>query len=113
VRSRITGPIAFAAVVAVVLSCGEIRESEMLCEEAVSRLDECCPEIDPRRLNCIHQDGCGTQLEPVFTVRASDCLRDKPCELLKDEGICDGLRQLSYKPYPYQSRIDFEAEACR
>ena len=112
-RSRITGPIAFAAVVAVVLSCGEIRESEMLCEEAVSRLDECCPGIDPRRLNCIHQDGCGTQLEPVFTVRASDCLRDKPCELLKSDGICDGLRQLSYEPYPFQSRLDFEAEACR
>jgi hypothetical protein len=114
VRSRrITGPIAFAAVVAVVLSCGEIREGEMLCEEAVSRLDECCPEIDPRRLNCIYQDGCGTDLKPVFTVKASDCLRERPCEVLREQGICDGLKQLSYQPYPYQSRLDFEREACR
>jgi hypothetical protein len=114
VRSRrITGPFAFAAVVAVVLSCGDLRESEMLCEEAVSRLDECCPEIDPRRLNCIYQQGCGTDLVPVFTVRASECLRERSCETLRDQGICDGLQQLSYQPYPYQSRIEFESEACR
>lgn len=111
-RSR-WGPFGFAAVVGVVLSCGEIREGEMLCEEAVSRLDECCPEIDPRRLNCIYQDGCGENLQPVFTVRASECLRDRACEVLKDQGICDALRQLSYQPYPYQSRFDFEREACR
>lgn len=115
-RSRlITGPIAFAAVVAVVLSlsCGDIRESEMLCEEAVSRLDECCAEIDPRRLNCIYQQGCGTDLVPVFTVKASECLRERPCEVLRDQGICEGLKLLSYEPYPYQSRIEFENEACR
>ena len=112
-RSRITGPIAFAAVVAVVLSCGEIRETEMLCEEAVSRLDECCPEIDPRRLNCIHQDGCGTKLEPIFTAKASDCLRDRPCESMREQGICEGLKKLSYEPYPFQSRLEFEQEACR
>lgn len=85
----------------------------MLCEEAVSRLDECCPDIDPRRLNCIYQDGCGTDLEPVFTIAASECLRERPCEVLKEKGICDGLKQLSYQPYPYQSRLDFEREACR
>ena len=85
-RSRITGPIAFAAVVAVVLSCGEIREGEMLCEEAVSHLDECCPDIDPRRLNCIYQDGCGTDLKPIFTIKASDCLRDRPCDVLMEKG---------------------------
>jgi hypothetical protein len=112
-RRRITGPIAFAGVVAVVLSCGEIREDEMLCEEAVSRLDECCPEIEPRRLNCIHQEGCGNDLEPIFTPAASDCLRDRPCDVLRTQGICDGLRQLSFQPYPHQSRIAFEKEACR
>ena len=112
-RRRITGPIAFAGVVAVVLSCGEIREDEMLCEEAVSRLDECCPEIDPRRLNCIYQDGCGTDLTPVFTAAASECLRDRGCDDLKSRGVCDGLKKLSYVPYPYQVRREFEAEACR
>jgi hypothetical protein len=85
----------------------------MLCEEAVSRLDECCPEIDPRRLNCIYQDGCGTDLKPVFTVAASECLRAPPCEVLREKGICEGLQQLSYQPYPYQSRLDFERESCR
>jgi hypothetical protein len=112
-RLRPTGPIAFAVVVAVSLSCGEIREGEMLCEEAVSRLDECCPEIDPRRLNCVYQDGCGTELRPIFTMKASNCLRDDSCEDLQGRGICDGLKQLSYVPYPYQRQIDFEKEACK
>lgn len=117
-RSRIhsrSRPLAVAAVVAVVLavSCGEIRESEMLCEEAVSRVDECCPETDPRRFNCIHQTGCGRELYPVFSTAASDCLRDRPCDVLRERGICDGLRQLSYQPYSFQDRSDFEEEACR
>ena len=90
-----------------------VGETEMLCEEAVSRLDECCPEIDPRRLNCIHQDGCGTTLEPIFTGKASDCLRDRPCDSIREQGICDGLKQLSYEPYQFQSRFEFEQEACR
>lgn len=112
-RLRPTGPIALAAVVAVVLSCGEIREDEMLCEEAVSRLDECCSEIDPRRLNCVYQDGCGTELRPIFSPSASDCLRDRPCDVLRERGICDGLQKLSYEPYPFQNRSAFEKEACR
>jgi hypothetical protein len=112
-RLRPRGPIAFAAVVAVVLSCGSIREDEMLCEEGVSRLDECCPEIDPRRLNCIHQDGCGTELHPILDISAANCLRERSCDDLRNRGICEGLRKLSYEPYPYQSVNEFETEACR
>lgn len=111
-RSR-RGPLLFAGAVAVVLSCGEIREDEMLCEEAVSRLDECCPNIDPRRLNCVYNDGCGTALVPVFTPAASDCVRERACADMQARGICDGLRQLSYQPYPFQERSAFEKEACR
>ena len=112
-RRRITGPIAFAAVVAVVLSCGEIREDEMLCEEAVSHLQDCCPDIDPRRINCVHQEGCGRDLVPVLSGAASDCISGRDCEDLRARGVCDGLRQRSYEPYNFQSRTEFEKEACR
>lgn len=114
-RSRFTGPIVFAAVVAVVLSfsCGDIRESEMLCEEAVSHLDECCPDIDPRRLNCVYQQGCGTDLTPVLTVNASECIRERSCEELKGQGICEGVKLLSYEPYPFQRTSELEREVCR
>lgn len=112
-RRRITGPIAFAAVVAVVLSCGEIREDEMLCEEAVSHLEECCPDIDPRRFNCIHQEGCGRDLDPVLTRAASECVSGRDCDDLRSRGVCDGLRQRSYEPYNFQSRGEFEKESCR
>lgn len=105
--------LAFGAVVAVVLSCGEIREDEMLCEEAVSHLEECCPTIDPRRLNCVYDQGCGTDLVPVLTPDASECLSATGCADLQSRGICDGIRQLSYQPYPFQDRLSFEREACR
>lgn len=85
----------------------------MLCEENVSRLEDCCPKIDPRRLNCVYQEGCGTQLVPVLTEKASDCLRERSCADLQARGICDGIRQLSYQPYPFQERGAFEKEACR
>lgn len=85
----------------------------MLCEEAVSRLEECCPKIDPRRINCVYQEGCGTDLIPVFTPVASECLRTRPCAELEADGTCEALRQLSYQPYPFQERASFEREACR
>ena len=107
------GPIAFGAVVAVVLSCGSVREDETLCEEAVARLDDCCPKIDSRRFNCTYNEGCGTDLNPVLSAKASNCIRDTGCTDLVDRGICDGMVQLSYQPYPFQTRADFEAEACR
>lgn len=107
------GPLAFAAVVAVALSCGEIREDEMLCEEAVSHLEDCCPNIDPRRFNCVHDEGCGTQLFPVLEPQAADCVRNASCRDLQNKQICDGLRQLSYVPYPFEDRTAFTSEACR
>ena len=50
---------------------------------------------------------------PIFTVKASNCLRDASCEDIQSRGICDGLKQLSYEPYPFQKQIDFEKEACQ
>ena len=85
----------------------------MMCEEAVSHLEECCPRIDNRRFNCEYNDGCGTDLVPVLSIRASNCIRSADCGNLQARGVCDGLRQLSYEPYPFQDRSSFEVEACR
>src|SRR5215213_2809305 len=102
-------------IVGVVFACGGIDSEEMLCEEAVVRVETCCEKIDVGRFNCIEQAaGCGTQARrPAFTENASACIRDTSCSDLRDKGKCDGLRQLHYGPYPVQDRAAFEKEACR
>ncbi|MBX3264191.1 MAG: hypothetical protein KIS78_29195 [Labilithrix sp.] len=106
-------PYAVVLVVGVALSCGEITEDEMVCEEAVARLERCCSEIDPRRINCVFAQGCDADLAPVLTSRASGCLGDASCADMRSRGICSGIRQLSLVPYQFQSREAIEAEACR
>jgi len=106
-------PLCVALLVGVALSCGEISEEEMVCEEAVSRLEACCPEIDPRRINCVHAQSCNAELVPVLTSRASACVVEASCDDLRSRGACHGIRELSFEPYQFQSRPAFEAEACR
>ena len=106
-------PLCVALLVGVALSCGDISEEEMVCEEAVARLETCCPEIDPRRINCVYAQSCDAELVPVLTPRASACVAETSCDDLKARGSCQRIRELSFEPYQYQSRPALEAEACR
>ena len=106
-------PLCVALLVGIALSCGEITEEELVCEEAVARLEACCPEIDPRRINCVHAQSCNAELVPVLTSRASECLSESSCDELKSRGSCQRIRELSFEPYQFQSRPAIEAEACR
>jgi hypothetical protein len=95
------------------LSCGDIAEDELACEQGAARLEACCPQINPVRINCRNQPGCNGNLAPVLNERASTCLTEASCADLGERGICDGLRQLLFVPYQFQSRPALEAEACR
>ena len=106
-------PICVALFVGVALSCGEISEEEMVCEETVARLETCCPELDPRRINCVHAQSCNAELVPVLTLRASECVAEASCDELRSRGTCQRIRELSFEPYQFQSRTAIEAEACR
>lgn len=112
-RRSVFHPIVVVAVVAIALSCGSIREDEALCEVAVARLDECCPQMEPRRFNCVHDEGCNNNLYPTFSERASECILDASCDQLRSSGKCEAIRQLSLVPYTFQDRDDFQQEACR
>ena len=74
------------------------------CEEAYARLEECCPDFDTpinacrhnryRRTSCDGQVGYGGT-DPIFVIGESECIRDKSCDALMTEGICeayDGVR---------------------
>ncbi len=100
-----SGPRVLAAVVALILACSngkdeqdddQFREDVIVCEEAVARLEHCCPGFDVRSIECryryAHREGCGTttteRTEPAFTKAESACVRAASCEDLVAKGAC-------------------------
>jgi hypothetical protein len=102
-----------AILVGIVLSCGSVRNDELVCEEAVARLENCCPTFDPRRFDCEYIDSCNGGNLPAVDEHAAQCIRDRACGDLGALGICAGLIQLSDEPYPVALRDAIEREACR
>lgn len=113
-RAGRAGVLATIATVAVVLSCGEIREDEMKCEESVSKVTDCCPQLDPHRFVCIYdQIGCGSRnLVPIFSAKASDCIETRSCQDLQAKS-CENFRRLSINPNETRDIPAFEKEACQ
>lgn len=102
---------AVTLLVVVVVSCGSIDDEELQCEEAVARLEDCCPSFEPRRFNC-RPNGCnGTP--PALTEDAAECIRERGCSELRSSGSCDRLVRISREPYPSFARDEIRAEACR
>jgi hypothetical protein len=98
--------------VAFVFACGEIREDEMECEEAVARLADCCSNVETNRFVCIKTHGCGgATLTPDFTADGSECIRKKSCEEIGPS--CAALRDLSNVPRTSARNPQFDIEACR
>ena len=95
----------------IVLSCGSIRDDELVCEEAVSRLEDCCPSFEPRRFSC-DRGGCNPNV-PALDERAADCVRERACGDLQSKGICENLIRLSNQPYPSSLTDEIEREACK
>ena len=48
--------VLIAAFVAVALACGSIRQDQLECEEAVTKLTQCC-SFDPSPIQCVYSDG--------------------------------------------------------
>ncbi|MBX3228658.1 MAG: hypothetical protein KIT84_08400 [Labilithrix sp.] len=98
-----------ALFVAAALSCANFDNDELQCEEAVSRLEECCPDIDARRFSC--DVGCNSGVD--FTNRAAGCVRDRSCDDLRNRDICAAMTRIANEPYPGQSTAQIEQEVCR
>jgi hypothetical protein len=105
----------FAAALLVSLSCGEITKEELACEQAVSKLRDCCEALDARRLPCVESSGgCAEgSASPMLTPRASDCALTADCEHLVSSGACDGVVRLSLVVNSLKDRDAIEKEACR
>lgn len=69
------------------------REDELLCEEAVARLRDCCSEADLRYVSCTYSAGCETS-SPNISPSDSRCIRSRSCVELQQQGTCEALAAL-------------------
>jgi hypothetical protein len=88
---------------------GNIQESELFCEEAVARLEQCCGQLE-RQFQCVYREatwsegGCEESMlidpgvSPDIGVDDSECLRGMSCEAMNTRGTCAVARD------PAQSR---------
>lgn len=68
------------------------REDEFLCEEAAIHLEECCPDLEVGELDCTFSMGCGSTTYPGLTPEESDCIRERPCDALREQGVCEKVQ---------------------
>ena len=93
------------------LACGnsrndddDLREDVLFCEDALAKLDKCCPGFRTQDVSCDHhytnESGCGftqrTEIDPAITVRSARCIQDASCEQLVNTKVCE--RAQSVKP---------------
>lgn len=73
----------------------QFREDVLRCEDALARLQSCCPGFDPIPVDCnfYHSSGgCGggtTDVRPAFSVDESKCIAVTSCEALVANGVCE------------------------
>jgi hypothetical protein len=73
---------------------GGLRQDEIDCEQAVSYLQGCCPNLDPSNVVCVHDRGCSTHIDPELTIAESQCILATSCHDAIATGICERLRAL-------------------
>ena len=74
----------------------QFREDVIWCEEAIARLEQCCPGFDGAAVQCryyySYNEGCGSaetrRVEPAFTKNESRCIHDTACAELVAAGVC-------------------------
>jgi len=81
-----------------------IEVSELYCEEAVARLQECCGELGTAPFACVYraavysEPGCGESVlldpgvDPDIDASVSRCLQRTSCEAMVARGICAAAR---------------------
>jgi hypothetical protein len=96
-----------AGAVFIALACGNIREDELECEEAVAKLDSCCSNFDSSPIQCTFQSDCSSTTYPDLDEPTSRCIRDESCDVIVGTGVC--ARAL--KAHPTDSTSDDGADA--
>ena len=71
--------------------CDGLSEDEVLCEESVAKLRECCGASFGGGIECYHADsgGCAAPRRPAVSRDKSLCLLRHSCDELRNGGSCD------------------------
>ena len=90
------------------------RKDVILCEEAVVQLRDCCPGFDDISPDaCEYFEGCSGSRATLLNVTTSECIRDKECAELVDQGICDRAHlQLVLAPVDESSSTRNTVQVC-
>jgi hypothetical protein len=75
-------------VLVVLFACGDMRQDELDCEEAVSHLQSCCPGFDSSGIQCIYVAGCEDSTLPDISIQQSQCIRGEDCSRLVTTAVC-------------------------
>lgn len=127
-RSSLSLAFAWGAIVAALFACTsddyesdseDLTEEVLSCEEAVSKLGDCCPKVSSV-LSCqdyrYRSTGPDCQGNPQFSeghtlpslnLQESKCIRRRSCKDLIDTGVCE--RALN--AYPRGSSVRGESES--
>ena len=85
-RRSLTLMVALCSSVTLMCATG-IDERQLECEEAVARLQECCPDLRISELRC-HPEGCDGVTTPTLTLDESKCILNETCGAITSADTC-------------------------
>jgi hypothetical protein len=72
---------------------GGLREDELECEQAVAKLQGCCPDYADAQIECHHSTICGLT-EPALSIAESQCIAQLSCEEIVARDLCARTKDL-------------------
>jgi hypothetical protein len=66
-----------------------LREDEVVCEDALARIKECCGNSYSSNISCVYvDDGDCSVTYPSLSVSEGDMVRQQSCDAIIAEGYC-------------------------
>ncbi len=95
-KERLTRATLVALVLGFTVRCGPgITSDEFHCEVAMARLAECCPSFPLHDMTCQSVPrGCGYALRSQITGDEASGIRERSCQELLDDGLCEVVPSL-------------------
>jgi hypothetical protein len=82
--------VSIAVGTACVGSDSGVREDELICEEAVARLTQCCGTLTyPYDCTYVPPEACSSAVYPDIPTLQGQCIRKATCESLVASGACN------------------------
>ena len=92
-RRSLTFTIALLS--SVTLMCGNgFDQAELECEEAISRMIECCPGFDKTLVRC-YVEGCDDDTPITINLSDSQCILNHSCDAIRSADMCGRTQRVA------------------